>query len=101
MLPDMGFLGIKHVRKLQAADNKMLFPDYLIERQKDMTQAAGRFCTTFKSNVLGQIIYFTCDPKNIQAMLATQFNDFEIGKIRFEIMGSVLGDGIVSPPFPT
>lgn len=39
--------------------------------------------------------YFTSDPKNIQAILATQFADFDLGPVRHKIMGEVLGDGIV------
>lgn len=39
--------------------------------------------------------YFTSDPKNIQAILATQFQDFDLGAVRAKIMGEVLGDGIV------
>lgn len=40
--------------------------------------------------------YFTSDPKNVQAILATQFQDFDLGPVRNTIMGEVLGSGIVS-----
>lgn len=36
----------------------------------------------------------TCEPRNIQAVLATQFNDFEIGEQRAGEFGPLLGHGI-------
>lgn len=92
--PSGGFLNLQHLKRLQAADAQLLFPDLLLERQEEMNRLHGRTCTTFKTGILGQTMMFTSDPKNIQAMLATQFNDFEIGPIRFDIMGAALGDGI-------
>ena len=43
----------------------------------------------FGENVL------TFDPKNIQAVLATQFKDFCVGAEREKCMGPLLGKGIV------
>ncbi|CAK4032293.1 Cytochrome P450 52A12 [Lecanosticta acicola] len=91
---DSGFFGLKELKALQAADAKQLFPDYLIKSTQDMTKRLGRECSTFSYNVLGQTIFFTCDPKNIQAMLATQFQDFDIGATRRAILIETLGDGI-------
>lgn len=34
---------------------------------------------TFKSRVLLDDFYWTCEPKNIQAILATQFQSFGVG----------------------
>lgn len=66
------------------------------ERQEMMSKKLGRVCSTFTFNMLGQTIFFTSDPENIKALLATQFGDFELGPLRRAIMGKVLGDGIVS-----
>lgn len=89
-----GFLGLQQVKKLQAADAKQLFPDYLIEQTQRMSESLGRTCSTFSYNVLGQNIFFTCDPKNIQAILATRFQDFDLGPTRNAIMSESLGNGI-------
>lgn len=49
---------------------------------------------TWYQNVLGTWHHYTADPKNIQAILATQFNDFELGPLRRGSLGPVVGDGI-------
>ncbi|KAF2207360.1 hypothetical protein CERZMDRAFT_115220 [Cercospora zeae-maydis SCOH1-5] len=92
--PNSGFMGLKHVKELQAADAKKQFPDFLVERQNAISAKLGRLVTTFKVNVLGQTVFFTSDPENIKAMLATQFADYDLGPTRHAIMGTVLGDGI-------
>ncbi|GIZ38284.1 hypothetical protein CKM354_000170400 [Cercospora kikuchii] len=94
MYPDCGFMGLKHVKELQAADARKQFPDFLAERQKVISSQLGRLVTTFRYTVLGQTIFFTSDPENIKAMLATQFSDYDLGPTRHAIMGEVLGDGI-------
>jgi cytochrome P450 len=49
---------------------------------------------TWYQNILGTWHHFTTDPKNIQAILATQFEDFELGPLRRGSLGPVVGDGI-------
>ncbi|KJX93137.1 cytochrome p450 like protein [Zymoseptoria brevis] len=93
-VPGGGFLGWKHLKAFIDADKAQRFPDFLLERHEWMTKEHGRVCETFRTGFLGQTIYFTSDPKNIQAMLATQFQDFELGPTRAAVMGGVLGDGI-------
>lgn len=44
--------------------------------------SANRPVSTYETKILGDKVIFTCDPKNIQAMLATQFKDFELGQVR-------------------
>lgn len=44
--------------------------------------SANRTVLTYETKILGDKVIFTCDPKNVQAMLATQFKDFELGQIR-------------------
>lgn len=36
----------------------------------------------------------TCEPENMKTILATSFKDFELGKLRHDNWGEVLGDGI-------
>jgi hypothetical protein len=44
--------------------------------------SANRTVQTYETKILGDQVIFTSDPKNIQAMLATQFRDFELGQVR-------------------
>ncbi|WPH00524.1 Hypothetical protein R9X50_00335300 [Acrodontium crateriforme] len=92
--PDCGFLGLKHLKYMQDADKKRLFPDMMVDRQRFMSELHGRECSTFTFSVLGQKMLFTSDPKNIQAMLATKFDDFGVGESRRGNMTVSIGDGI-------
>ncbi|KAB8221050.1 cytochrome P450 [Aspergillus novoparasiticus] len=49
---------------------------------------------TWNQNILGTWHHVTVDPKNMQAMLATQFKDFELGSSRLNLFGPVIGKGI-------
>ncbi|KAJ5090478.1 hypothetical protein N7532_009162 [Penicillium argentinense] len=49
---------------------------------------------TWNQNILGTWHHVTADPKNVQAMLATQFKDFELGPSRRNLFGPVIGKGI-------
>lgn len=77
-----------------AADKHKLFPNMLVDRQQLMSKLHGRECSTFTFDVLGQRILFTSDPKNIQAMLATKFDDYDLGPVRRGNMIATVGDGI-------
>ncbi|KAK5173158.1 uncharacterized protein LTR77_003280 [Saxophila tyrrhenica] len=92
--PNGGFLGLNHVKQMQEADKRQQFPDMLVDRQNDMSRITGRECATFKQYMLGQEMYFTSDPKNIQALLAVKFDDFGLGPARRGNMIATLGDGI-------
>jgi cytochrome P450 len=48
---------------------------------------------TYEQTVLGTKALVTTEPENIKAILATQFNDFDLG-LRKQIFGPFLGDGI-------
>lgn len=50
--------------------------------------------TTWHQQILGNWHHVTVDPKNIQALLATQFKDFELGPIRRGSFAPLTGDGI-------
>ncbi|PIG86239.1 hypothetical protein AARAC_004696 [Aspergillus arachidicola] len=49
---------------------------------------------TWVQNVLGSWYHTTTDPENVKAILATQFKDFELGPLRFNLMEPLLGHGI-------
>jgi cytochrome P450 len=81
-------LGIDLIQRYLKADVDNCLPDLLIERTIEQgTQ-------TFKNNVLGSEQIFTTEPKNLQAMLATQFSDFSLGAVRRGNFFPLLGNGI-------
>lgn len=49
---------------------------------------------TWVQNILGSWYHTTVDPENVKAMLATQFKDFELGPLRMNLFGPLLGHGI-------
>jgi cytochrome P450 len=81
-------LGIDQIRRALKADTEKLFPTDAIQRTVDNRSI------TFKYSILGSSAYFTADEKNIQAILATQFSDFEIGSTRRGNLFPLLGNGI-------
>ena len=49
---------------------------------------------TYGLNLFGSDFYQTFEPKNIQALLATQFSDFALGDLRRQAFYPLLGNGI-------
>lgn len=89
------WLGISNVRAMIRADKEKLVPELAIGRIQYMSDREGRYVSTFGNRLFTQSIIITVDPKNIQAMLATQFKDFELGKARSDSMHPLVGTGIV------
>jgi cytochrome P450 len=58
---------------------------------KDLHIAVG---PTAHGNVMGINLFATVDPENVKAILATQFNDFELGYTRRNALSPLLGNGI-------
>ncbi|KAJ8108902.1 hypothetical protein OPT61_g7846 [Boeremia exigua] len=79
-----------------AADNRRDVIGYFKQRVDTACAEEGRTIMTFALKVLGQRSYFTNDPKNVQAVLATQFKDFGLGWLRNASFGQLLGNGIFS-----
>ena len=64
---------------------------------KEVQEREGRACTTFQACFPpGLLHFFTSDPRNLQAVLATQFKDFQIPSSRLAGFRQLLGQGIVS-----
>jgi hypothetical protein len=64
---------------------------------KEVQEREGRECTTFQAYFPpGLLHFFTFDPRNLQAVLATQFKDFQIPSSRLAGFRQLLGQGIVS-----
>lgn len=81
-------LGIDTIRNMMKADREQRTPDFMVERFNRM----GRY--TFLVQVLGQSNILTADPENIKAILATQFADFRMGRVRETNLKLVLGRSI-------
>lgn len=60
---------------------------------KRITELHDQYGNTFRITIVGTGCFFTIDPENIKAILATQFTDFSFG-IRHEWFVPLLGDGI-------
>ncbi|KAJ5438722.1 uncharacterized protein N7458_009720 [Penicillium daleae] len=94
LLPCKDPLGIATLKQSLAADKEKLFPELSARRIDIMSEQEGRYVTTYVLRSLGRDLMFTTDPKNIQAMLATQFKDFQLGEVRAHSMHPLLGSGI-------
>ena len=81
-------LGLDNLkRSLVAANEQVLQNDDVA-----VYEEIGR--STWVQNVLGTWYHNTVDPENIKAILATQFKDFELGPLRFNLLGPLVGHGI-------
>lgn len=65
-------------------------------RKNEMSAKIGRDCKTFRIKYPpGETWFYTFDPKNLQAVLATQFQDFQLPVARVAAFEPLLGLGIV------
>jgi cytochrome P450 len=81
-------LGIDFVWNMFKADKENRVPQQLVKT----SQETGH--STFVESLLGTKNIVTSDPKNVQAVLALQFKDFELGPRRRNNFYPLLGDGI-------
>lgn len=83
-----GILGINFLTQMNKDKNEGV----LLEKQLDIFNELD--VDTYKVNVLGQKVIMTRNPENNKALVATQFNDFSIGKVRQGNFLILLGHGI-------
>jgi hypothetical protein len=90
------FLGIQNFRiELGGMKNNRLSYAFL-ERKNEMSVKFGRDCKTFRVKYPpGDTWFYTFDPKNLQAVLATQFKDFQQPGPKVGALEALLGLGIV------
>ncbi|KAJ5199939.1 cytochrome P450 [Penicillium cf. griseofulvum] len=81
-----GFLGIGRVASLVLAMKKC-------ESLELMRSWHHQYGTTFKTS-LARSVTITIEPKNVQAILALKFKDFDLGAPRNKAMAPLLGKGI-------
>ncbi|ORY05064.1 cytochrome P450 [Clohesyomyces aquaticus] len=68
-----------------------------LDRKKEMSAKMGRDCKTFRIYYPpGETWFYTFDPKNLQAVLATQFQDFQQPTYKVGALQALLGPGIFS-----
>ena len=89
-------LGISNLKQSLAADKERMIPQLAERRVHIISDQENRYVSTFILRLLGRDIIFTVEPKNVQAALATQFKDFELGSARRDTLHPLLGSGIVS-----
>lgn len=89
-------LGLVNVWKIIQADREFRIPQYLKTRIDTACAEHGKNITTFSQGLMGAVAHFTIEPKNIQAVLATQFKDFGLGERRNGNFSPLLGHGIFS-----
>ena len=96
LYPTKDPIGIDTLRQTLAADRKKAIPKLAEHRVRTISELENRYVTTFTIRNLGRNIIFTVDPKNVQAVLATKFKDFELGEVRRHSLHPLLGPGVVS-----
>lgn len=80
--------GIDALLRALDADKNKQFPADVVKRSKENN------AITYKYSILGVEQFVTHDEKNIQAILATQFEDFDLGPLRRGNFFPLLGNGI-------
>ena len=88
-------LGADNVYRLLAADRRKKLPQELYKIYLEQGNATGSGAVnTWMESKFGASYYVTVEPRNVQAILATQFYDFEVGDVRNRASKSLLGTGI-------
>ncbi|KAI9669166.1 MAG: hypothetical protein M1829_005167 [Trizodia sp. TS-e1964] len=82
------FLGLDRVQEATKADREMAIPWLMEQKFKEMKTL------TFEHSLFGRHGFTTIDPKNVQAILATQFDHFGLGSMRRSNFFPLLGNGI-------
>ena len=87
------FFGFDIFMKCEKVIREKRFLDYVAKQFHN----SG---STFKWNLMGDELVFTCEPQNLQAMLATSFGDFDLGAFRQKITKPFWGVGIFNSDGP-
>lgn len=80
--------SIDRVRAALQANKEKLLPDHFMRRWENMG------ANTWRYSVFGQTNVNTVDPRNVQAILATNFGTFDLGPQRARAFWPLLGNGI-------
>ena len=80
--PILDVFGIREVIAMIKARKANRTLEVFAERFDIVSKHEGREVSTFTFKLLGKTMYMSRDPKVMQAILATQFKDFEFGPNR-------------------
>ncbi|KIX03199.1 uncharacterized protein Z518_06751 [Rhinocladiella mackenziei CBS 650.93] len=94
VFPGEDIIGISNARRFLQADRDKRFLDMLRERFHSTSAKEGRSVTTVGYKLMGSKSFITIEPRNLQALLATQFKDFALGDVRARDLKPLLGNGI-------
>ncbi|KAJ5952413.1 Cytochrome P450 E-class CYP52 [Penicillium vulpinum] len=94
LYPSQDPFGISTLRETLGAAREKLLPILAEKRVAFLSHQHERYVSTFRVCQAGRENLFTADPKNIQAMLATQFKDFGLGDTRRNVAYPIVGHGI-------
>jgi hypothetical protein len=86
--------GIDAILDLNKADKENAVPQQVMRQYEEVGY------DTFKQSLLGSSIIVTYNPENLRAVLAAQFQDFELGPKRRNIFFPMLGNGIFTADGP-
>ena len=89
-------MGVKRIVDMLKAMDEDRVLDFLKQMSDDVNSAYGRRHKTIEMYLAGSTGWFTTDPKNVQSILALDFNSFGLGKDRIGSFLPMLGVGIVS-----
>jgi cytochrome P450 len=81
-----GIFGISAFLRLKKAVKEKRWIELIAEQYV-------KYGNTFTQSIFGRPMVATIEPENLKALLATQFNDFELGT-RHQEFYPLLGDGI-------
>lgn len=96
LYPSQDPFGVSTLLETLDAAREKLLPQLAERRVAFLSRRHDRYVSTFRICQAGRENLLTADPKNIQAMLATQFKDFGLGDMRRNVANPVVGHGIVS-----
>lgn len=104
------YLNVRRIRASENAEEPSKHPRSSIigfQRYKDIDQTLRdrvsleqgvkdhqQIGNTHSSHIFGRSIIDTCEPENLKAVLATQFEQFSLGKSRYNGICPLFGDGI-------
>lgn len=80
--------GFDLINRMIIADKQNRIPEEFLVMHQEISK------NTWSQYIFGDLSIFTSEPKNIQALLATQFKDFELGARREGVFVPMLGHGI-------
>ncbi|KAJ5890297.1 Cytochrome P450 E-class CYP52 [Penicillium tannophilum] len=94
LYPSQDPFGVSTLLETLDAAQEKLLPQLAERRVAFLSRRHDRYVSTFRICQAGRENLLTADPKNIQAMLATQFKDFGLGDMRRNVANPVVGHGI-------